>query len=196
MYLCAQFTTFYDVVKLPTISPLRTICLSLGSSHRQSCPSRSVARLTRRRHGVHRVQSQLRLSWLSSDCTASLLCQSAIAQSGSTLSCDVTRCLDQLLRSLSLSTPITFRTKDGFCPLLPGVKAWPLGPQPDYGQSEVGVVGVVCHNDPHALLQVDPDIPSTNLLGPGPRPRKVRGRPCRCSPRDNNVIIYHAARFL
>ena len=43
MYLCAQFTTFYDVVKLPTISPLRTICLSLGSSHRQSCPSRSVA---------------------------------------------------------------------------------------------------------------------------------------------------------
>ena len=110
----------------------------------------------RRRHWVHCVQSQSRLSWLSSGCSASLLCQSAIAQSGSTLSCDVTRCLDQLLRSLSLSTPITFRTKDGFCPLLPGVKAWPLGPQPDYGQSEVGVVGVVCLNVPHVACRTYP----------------------------------------
>ena len=64
------------------------------------------------------------------------------------------------MRSLSLSTPITFRTKDGFCPLLPGVKAWPLGPQPDYGQSEVGVVGVVCLYVTHALLQVDQTFPS------------------------------------
>ena len=195
MYLCARFATFYDVIKLPPFHHWEPSALvsavPIGNLVRPG-----VSPEARRRHWVHCVQSQSRLSWLSSGCTASLLCQSAIAQSGSTPSCDVTRCLDQLLRSLSLSTPITFRTKDGFCPLLPGVKAWPLGPQPDYGQSEVGVVGVVCHNDPHALLQVDPDIPITDLLGPGPRPRKVRGRPCRCSPRDNNVIIYHAARFL
>ena len=43
---------------------------------------------------------------------------------------------------------------------MPGVKAWPLGPQPDYGQSEVGVVGVVCLYVTHALLQVDQTFPS------------------------------------
>ena len=59
---------------------------------------------------------------------------------------------------------------------MPGVTAWPLGPQPDYGQSEVGVDGVVCLDDPHVLLQVDLDIPITDLPGPGPRPRKVLGR--------------------
>ena len=122
--VCSILHMFYDFVKAAYHFTMRNHLPGPSSSHRQSCPSRSVAGTS-----PARVVSTECTEPVSSPASSPLTAQQATAVTGRLAQfllfspMKVTCCLD-LPYVISLSAPNTLSEQRTVCPLLPGVEAW------------------------------------------------------------------------